>query len=303
MSFFPPPPSHDTHVFTRLPDRYRRHDKSAWAKANRPHSAVDSFLEGPSFDRLGRLYVTDIPFGRIFRIESNGEWELIVEYDGWPNGLKISRDGNIVIADFKRGLLNLDADSGTVTPLLESVNSEGFKGINDLVFGLNGEIYFTDQGQTGMHDPSGRVYRLNPDGNLARLLNTGPSPNGIALDPQGESVYVAMTRANQIWRIPLQESGIISKVGVFANLHGGVAGPDGIAFDRNGNLFVAHAGMGIVWGLSPAAVPITCIRSVTGTMTTNLAFGGAELKTLFVTESETGTILAVDLQISGLPLF
>jgi gluconolactonase len=302
MSFFPPPPVKEMSVFTRLPDRYRRRGKSVWAYANRPNENVDSFLEGPAFDHAGRLYVTDIPFGRVFRVETSGEWDLVAEYDGWPNGLKISRDGTIVIADFRHGLMSLDAESGTVTPLVETVNSESFKGINDLVFGGKGEIYFTDQGQTGMHDPTGRVYRLSPDGTLTRLLETGPSPNGIALDPARESLFVAMTRANQIWRIPLHESGIVSKVGVFSNLHGGTAGPDGIAFDEVGNLFVAHAGLGCVWGLSPSAVPFLCLRSVEGTMTTNLAFGGIDRKRLFVTESETGAILVASMEIAGLHL-
>ncbi|MFX6702313.1 SMP-30/gluconolactonase/LRE family protein, partial [Acinetobacter baumannii] len=78
------------------------------------------------------------------------QWELATEYDGWPNGLKIDKSGRIVITDYKRGLVQLDPDTGTVTPLLETVGSEGFKGVNDLVFGPKGEIYFTDQGQTGL---------------------------------------------------------------------------------------------------------------------------------------------------------
>ena len=70
---------------------------TAWADINRGGQTIDSFLEGPSFDRQGRLYVTDIPYGRVFRISAEGEWELVAEYDGWPNGLKIHRDGRIFI--------------------------------------------------------------------------------------------------------------------------------------------------------------------------------------------------------------
>lgn len=54
-----------------------------------------------SFDRAGNLYVTDIPFGRVFRISPAGEWTLVTEYDGWPNGLKIHKDGRIFITDYK----------------------------------------------------------------------------------------------------------------------------------------------------------------------------------------------------------
>lgn len=275
---------------------------SDWARANRPGLSCDSFLEGPSFDRQGRLYVTDIPFGRVFRIDASGKWDLIAEYDGWPNGLKIHRDGRIVLADYKNGLMRLDPDTGKVTSLLQGPNSEHFKGVNDLVFGENGEIYFTDQGQTGMHDPSGRVYRLDPGGELRMLISNGPSPNGIAIAPSGNALFVAMTRANQIWRIPLHWSGAVNKVGVFANLHGGPGGPDGLAFDRDGNLFVAHAGAGFVWGLSQIGVPIACFKC-SGSMPTNLAFGGPEMRSLFVTESETGAVLEMTAPVSGLPLF
>ena len=110
MSYFAPPRRIETTVFTRLPDRYRRPRRTLWSDANRAGKEVDSFLEGPSFDREGRLYVTDIPFGRIFRISPDGEWDQVAEYDGWPNGLKIHRDGRIFITDYKRGLMLLDPE-------------------------------------------------------------------------------------------------------------------------------------------------------------------------------------------------
>src|SRR3712207_8814821 len=72
----------------------------------------------------------------------------------------------------------LDPDTGAVTPLLETAFTEGFKGVNDLVFSAKGDIFFTDQGQTGLHDPTGRVYRYSADGILSRLIDTVPSPNG-----------------------------------------------------------------------------------------------------------------------------
>ena len=133
-------------------------------------------LEGPSFDRGGNLYVTDIPNGRIFRIDRAGAWTQVAQYDGWPNGLKIAGDGRILITDYKLGLMALDPASGNVTPHYTHIRSESFKGLNDLVIARNGDVYFTDQGQTGMQDPSGRVYRLTPDKRLERLLDTCPAP-------------------------------------------------------------------------------------------------------------------------------
>ena len=146
MSFFAPPPTITTEVFTRLPDKLRRPRRSAWADANRAGRETDSFLEGPSFDRQGRLYVTDIPNGRVFRITTAGEWEQIAEYDGWPNGLKIHKDGRIFITCYKRGIMELDAATGRVTPFLDSVGSESFKGVNDLVFRIERRSVFHRSG-------------------------------------------------------------------------------------------------------------------------------------------------------------
>lgn len=195
MNFFAPPPRLETSIFTRLPDRFRNPKRNSGADTNRGGRPIDSFLEGSSCDRQGRFYVTDIPYGRIFRIDRAGEWELVTEYNGWPNSLKIRRDGQIFITDYERGLMQLDPETGTVTPFLETVGSEGFKGVNDLVFGRSGTLHFTDQGQTDMHDPTGRVYRLGPDGRLSCLLDTIPSPNGIVVDEAETHLLVARSRA------------------------------------------------------------------------------------------------------------
>jgi gluconolactonase len=301
--FFAPPPRLDTTVFTRLPDRFRKPRNTSWADANRGGLTIDSFLEGPSFDREGRLYVTDIPFGRVFRISIGGDWELVAEYDGWPNGLKIHRDGRIFITDYKRGIMLLDPASGAVTPMLETAASESFKGVNDLVFAPNGDLYFTDQGQTGLQDPTGRVYRLSAGGQLSCLLDTIPSPNGIVLDPEMTHLLVAVTRAQQVWRIPLGRSGLTTKVGVFVQLHGGLGGPDGLALAADGGLLVAHTGFGSVWQLSRTAEPLRRIVSCAGISTTNLAFGGPTGHDLFITESQTGSVLRATLDIAGAPMY
>ena len=178
-----PPRVIDTRVFSSMPEQFRRKgERTAWADANKAGEPVDCFLEGPAFGAGGNLYLVDIPFGRIFRVSPAGAWSLLVEYEGWPNGLKIHRDGRILIADYMHGLMQLDPRDGKIRPLVARRNSESFKGCNDLCIASNGDIYFTDQGQTGLHDPTGRVYRLAVDGRLDRLLGNGPSPNGLVLD-------------------------------------------------------------------------------------------------------------------------
>lgn len=114
-----------------------------------------------------------------------------------------------------------------MSPLLTRRNLERFKGPNDIIVASNGDICeplalpdickadqadFTDQGQTGMTDPTGSVYRLSPTGKLDQLFSNGPSPNGLVLSPDEKVLYVAMTRSNAVWRCPILPDGSTSKV-------------------------------------------------------------------------------------------
>jgi gluconolactonase len=292
-----------TEVFARLPDRFRNRRPTPWTDANKGGHPVDCFLEGPSFDRAGNLYLVDIPFGRVFRVSTAGEFTLVAEYDGEPNGLKIHRDGRIFITDYRHGIMQLDPASGQVTRLLERRWSEHFKGVNDLFFAPNGDLYFTDQGQTGLQDPSGRVYRWTAEGRLDQLVTTVPSPNGLVMNADGTALYVAVTRANAVWRLPLLADGSVSKVGLFLQLSGSLGGPDGLAMDESGGLAVCHSGLGAVWLFSRAGEPTHRVCSCTGLFTTNAAYGGPDRRSLYITESETGTILRATMPVAGKPMY
>ena len=303
MSFFEPPQLIEADVFAAVPARLRKGGAaSSWIAANHPGSKLDCFLEGPAFDREGNLYMVDIPYGRILRMSPKGEFDVAAEYDGWPNGIAIHRDGSVYIADYRRGILRLDPKTGRVGDLLTHNQSESFKGVNDLTFALNGDLYFTDQGQTGIHDPTGRVYRHSVEGRLDCLISNGPSPNGIVLDPQDQVLYVAMTRANCMWHCPLKGGGI-AKAGVFAVLPG-IHGPDGLAMDEAGNLAAAHARPGIVWLFSPLGEPLCRVQSRNkGSRMTNMAYGGVDRKTLYVVDSYRGEILTAAMPVAGKVLY
>src|SRR5262245_30918316 len=286
--------------FSSLPPKFRKKRRTAWSDPNRQLAAVDSFLEGPSFDRQGNLWCVDIPFGRIFRVSPKGEWELVTQYDGWPNGLKIHRDGRIFITDYKRGLLAIDARTGKMQPVLETAFSESFKGLNDLHFADNGDLYFTDQGQSGIADPTGRVWRLRASGELQRLVTNAPSPNGITLNKKNTQVYVAITRAQQIWRLPLMAGGTPSKTGVAIQLSGGHAGPDGIEMDDEDGIVVCHLGVG-VWRFDSNCLPTHLVHGgAEHRLMTNIAFKG---KTLYITDSLNGEILTAEMPVAGKKMF
>ena len=299
MNLFAPPVVIRAEIFSRMPDELRRPKRTQWGDFNKAGQPVDCFLEGPSFDADGDLVVTDIPHGRIFKVSPSGAWTQVTEYDGWPNGLKFHADGRAFITDYKRGIMTLDMASGRVTPLIETIRSESFKGVNDLHFAANGDLYFTDQGQTGLHDPTGRVYRYTAAGQLTCLVNTIPSPNGIVLDLHERVVYVAVTRGNAVWRIPLMIDGGVSKVGLAIQLSGGRGGPDGMAPDAEGGLVVAHIGLG-VRRFDRLGRPTHFIEPPVGQFVTNIAFKG---KQLYMTESETGHILVADMPFAGKPMF
>ncbi len=290
-----PPRLIETKVFSAMPDAFRRKGvRTDWADANRRGQPTDCFIEGPSFDAAGNLYIVDIPFGRIFRIASDGKWSLVVEYDGWPNGLKIRADGRIFVADYMHGIMELDVKAGRMQPVLTARNSESFRGCNDLHIASNGDIYFTDQGQTGLHDPTGRVYRLSHAGRLDCLIDTGISPNGLVLDPTETVPFVAMTRDNAVWRVPFMKDGSVSKVGRFCSTFG-ASGPDGLTMDKAGRLFVAHASLGHVFVFAQNGELIARVKSCAGPSCTNVAIGGINRDRLYVTESVTGTVLVADI--------
>jgi gluconolactonase len=298
-----PPRVIEAEVFTAMPRELRRGDTvTSWSQLNRMGEPGDSFIEGPVFDDDGNLFVCDIEYGRVFRIDPGGEWTLVAEWDGEPNGLAFLGPGELLTTDFRNGLLVVDTRSGAVTPFLDRRNTERFRGVNDLVFDSGGNLYFTDQGTTGMHDPSGRVYRLSPDGRLDILIANGPSPNGLVLSPDERVLFVAMTRANSVWRVPLMADGGVAKVGQYASMNG-PAGPDGLAMDADGGLVVALPGRGEAWLLDERADPALVIRSPTGRMVTNVAYGGPERRELYCTESATATVLRVTLDRPGAPVF
>ena len=296
---YAPPIDIQTEIFARLPERFRRVGKSsAWLDAHRRGEALHSFLEGPSFDRAGFLYVVDIAFGRVFRVSPAGEFELVAEYPGEPNGLKIHRDGRVFITDFRHGVMLLDVEHGRVEPFLTEYAGRPFQGVNDLFFTANGDLYFTDQGHSGQHERSGALFRYSAAGQLERLLDAVPSPNGLVSDLIEGSILLAVTRDNAVWRVPMQLNGQPHKVGVFIQLSGGV-GPDGLALDEAGGLAVAHFGLGSVWLFSSSGEPLYRLRAGTGLGTTNVAYGWPDRRRLYIVESLSGCIVCAKMPVAG----
>lgn len=298
---FDAPPRITAEVAFRLPASLSRAGEPApWLRLHRHGTPLGSFLEGPAFDAQGNLHVVDIPFGRIFRIDQDGRFDVLADYGGQPNGLKFGPDGAAWVTDFERGLLRLDPVTGAVHTVLDA-REHGFNGLNDLYF-HGQDCWFTDQGMSGLQAPFGRVMRWRIGALVPEVFLSGiPSPNGIVVDASGRNVLIAVTRANAIWRAPILLDGGTAKVGTFIQMSGG-AGPDGLALDVRGNLVVAHPGLGAAWLFSDRGEPLLRIDSPTGAVITNCAFGGADRREIYLTEADSGVILRARLPFPGQPL-
>jgi gluconolactonase len=290
-----------TAVF-RLPAELRSGAIHSGWNAMQPASlAATSFLEGPSFDVDGTLWFVDIVNGRVLRLDVAGNVEVEIEYDGWPNGLKIHADGRIFIADQKHGVMVYDRETRRIAPFLERHGAGRFKGVNDLFFAPNGDLYFTDQGLTGLHDATGRLFRCNVSGSLDCLLDNVPGPNGLVMDLHGHSLLLSATRDNSVWRVPFDRELRPVKVGRHIQLSGGI-GPDGLALSECGDLLVAHAGLGCVWCFSPEGELLQRIDAPAGKLVTNLAFKPGTQDIYFI-ESSTASIHRASIGRTGKAMF
>ena len=155
---------------------------------------------------------------------------------------------------------------------------------------------------TGLQDPTGRVFRRRPDGHLECLLDGIPSPNGLALNRAENILFVCVTRNNAVWRVPMLPGGGTAKVGIFIQMSGGI-GPDGMAMDEEDNLAICHVGLGTVWLFNRLGEPVYRVKSCTGLATTNCAYGGDDRRSLFITESSTGSVLRAELAVPGRALY
>lgn len=257
--------------WSALPASWRLDGRvTEWADAN-VGAPVGSFLEGPDFAPDGSLWCVDIPHGRIFSVSPQGEWRLACRYDAWPNGLKVQGDGSLIVADHRHGLIEIDPRTGRRRELLARRHSQGFIGLNDLHLAADGAVWFSDQGQSGLHDPSGRVYRWSRSGAPDCVLDRLPSPNGLRLSADGRTLWVAVTRDNAVWRAPLVGAAAQpSKVGRFASFYGPV-GPDGLHLDAAGRLWVCLPGADTVWVLDMRGELRLRVRFPAGALPTNVA--------------------------------
>ena len=258
--------------------------------------------EGPAFDRDGNLYFVNWLSSSIVRLTPEGVASEFFNTGGIPAGLAFHRDGSLYVADEGddiHGILHLV--DGEATILVNAYEGQPLNGANDLVFDHDGVLYFSDPWRSSRTNPIGGFYRFFPDGALERIDTGLAFPNGVALSADGSAAYLAETGEHRILRYAIGSDGSIGPREEFAQLPGG-EGPDGMAFDGAGNLYVAHDGGGRVAIFDPSGTMAGEI-SVPGANVTNVAFGGSDRRTLVITDVETASLYRTTVDVPGLALF
>jgi gluconolactonase len=273
--------------------------------------------EGPVLLADGSFLLVEMHESRGWVCRVSGSEKTVLAKTGRPNGLAVDAEGTIWVAESVNppSLLRMTMD-GRYEKLVSDCNGEPFLFANDLAFGPDGALYMTDSGverRKVAHLPAhervkvpcdGRVYRIDTRRRSVRLLDRGLAfANGIAFAPDNKSLFVGSTNDGNIWRYDWREDGSLGARERFANVfdpakQAAFRGPDGMKFDRDGNLYCAVVWQGDVTVLSPAGKVLRRIPTH-GDGPTNLCFG---TKKIYVTDQGVGALEAHDVDCDGWPL-
>jgi gluconolactonase len=256
------------------------------------------FAEGPAWHPEGYLLFSDIPNSTIYKWSPDGKLKKLRNPSGKSNGLTIDQQGRVIACEHGTRRVSRTEKDGTVVTLADRYDGKRLNSPNDVVIKSDASIYFTDPpyGLPGygshldLTEPGSMelsfsgVYRLSPDGKTLTLLTKDLSrPNGLAFSPDEKILYVADTERHRINAFDVKRDGTLENDRVFAETPFNEY-PDGIKTDANGDLFVATNSTD-VRVYDSAGKPLGEI--VTDSPTANLAFGGADNKTLFITATES----------------
>lgn len=258
--------------------------------------------EGPAFDREGNLWFVNWESSSIVKMTPDGRPNEFYNTGGIPAGLAFHPDGSLYIADEGEqlhGVLRLTMD-GKAEIVANEYEGRPLNGANDLVFDRNGVLYFSDPWGSSDQNPIGGFYRLFPDGRVEQIDSGLAFPNGVALNADATAVYLAETYQNRILRYAINGDGSLGSREHWADVQL-PPGADGMAFDADGHLYVAHFNGSRVDIFDAMGKQIGEIN-IPGLKPTNVAFGGADNRTLVITEVQTQSLYHVRVAVGGQPL-
>jgi gluconolactonase len=289
------------------------------------------FPEGPIAMPDGSVLVVEIRRGTLSRVTPDGKIHVVADTGGGPNGAAIGPDGKVYIcnnggfewhefggmtfpglqpAHYSGGRIQrVDLATGRVEDLYTACDGRPLRGPNDIVFDTSGGFWFTDHGKTRERDRDRTgVFYARPDGSLIReAIFPLDAPNGIGLSPDGKRLYVAETPTGRVWQWGITAPGEVMKAAPLAGggmLLAGVGGFqmfDSLAVDGAGNVCVATLVNGGITVISPDGQSIEHLP-MPDMITTNICFGGLDLRTAYITLSGTGRLVAMEWPRPGLRL-
>ena len=288
------------------------------------------FPEGPIAMADGSVILTEIKAQRLTRVHPDGRKETVVETGGGPNGAAIGPDGAIYITNNggsftwpqQDGLTvpgptppehtggyiqRYDLATGDLTTLYDSCEGRPLVGPNDLVFDKQGGFWFSDHGcSTPDGRKSGALYYARTDGShISRQRDHLIAPNGVGLSPDEKTVYLADTQLGRLWAFDVAAPGVLAPPQGFApgrsvcNLPG-VQFLDSLAVEASGKVCVATILNGGITAFDPDGS--TEHFAVPDFITTNICFGGPDMKTAWITASSTGKLYKATWPRPGLKL-
>ena len=259
------------------------------------------FTEGPTWSPNGFLLFSDIPNDRVMQWSPDGTVREFLKPSGQSNGLAFDADGRLFLC--RGGSRNIsridDLSSKSLRVIADGYLEQPLNSPNDLVLDQHGGVYFTDPRYGNADNVAQRVmgvYYLSSAGELTRIIEDLERPNGIGLSPDGSWLYVAEPNRRELYRYPVVSPGSVlagTRIYVGDEKEDG-SGPDGFAVDSQGHLYCTYAGIVMLDAhgqlLGRLAVP---------ERPANCKFGGAELKTLFITARTS--LYSIELSIPGIP--
>lgn len=290
------------------------------------------FPEGPVAMPDGSIVLVEIERGTVTRVRTDGTVSVIATPGGGPNGLARGPDGALYVcnnggflwheepgllrpvgtpADYSGGRIErLDPGSGALRVLYDRCGEHPLCGPNDIVFDRQGGFYFTDLGKsrTRERDHGGVYYALADGSGIAEVVHPMLTPNGIGLAPDERTLYVAETEGGRLWAFDIEAPGRLAKH-PFPSPNGGrflCALPgyqrfDSLAVDAAGNICVATLITGHITVIAPDGRLLRQVRTP-DMYTTNICFGGADMRTAYLTLSGVGHLVAMRWPEPGLRL-
>lgn len=291
------------------------------------------FPEGPIAMPDGSVVLVEIAAERLTRVMPDGRKFLITRMPGGPNGAALGPDGWIYVCNnggfewiedpvhglrpryqapaYSGGRIErVDPETGRIETLYTATEHGPLRGPNDIVFDGDGGFWFTDLGKARERDrDQGGIYYARADGSLIReVVHPILTPNGIGLSPDDKVVYVAETEGGRLWAFDIVGPGEIARApwpsphgGRFVGAMGVYQRFDSLAVEACGNVCVATLANPCITVIAPDGRIVEQVPT-DDLHTTNICFGGPDLRTAFVTLSNSGRLVAIDWPRPGLPL-